>query len=446
MRKIVCLIINLFLFIYVGTCFAAETITIATYYPAPYGVYKDLRLYPTTGFSSAAVCNAGGNEEGIIYYDIDEHQLLYCNGSNWQTLSGQDPYWQFIDNPGTDPDWLVTKDTSWNVGIQRQDPELRLSQGFGGWLYGNTCCRGSLLSKGTIDAGADLVTSGAGTRLFWWPRKGAFRAGYVNGNQWNSGNIGYDSVAMGYNTVASGLKSIAMGDTATASGPDSIAIGHNVAASGGASIALGSQSTVSTGYSIAIGHNLTIQDKPLDGITVDNAIMIGRGQDSTNRLLNEDKPNSLMIGFGGTTPLLFVGADPVGGANTHGPVGIRTSNLVQIGNRALFVNGAAAGTQPWSPPSDERLKKDIKPIPNALEKVMKLRGVNFHWKDPKTYAEGTKMGIIAQEAKDIIPEVVDKNGEYYSIQYDPIVALLVEAIKQQQQRIELLKARLEQEQ
>ncbi len=48
------------------------------------------------------------------------------------------------------------------------------------------------------------------------------------------------------------------------------------------------------------------------------------------------------------------------------------------------------------------------------------------------------MGFIAQEAKDVILEVVEKKGEYYSMQYAPVTALLIEAVKIQDKRIEQL--------
>ncbi|MCK4357574.1 MAG: tail fiber domain-containing protein [Candidatus Cloacimonetes bacterium] len=112
-------------------------------------------------------------------------------------------------------------------------------------------------------------------------------------------------------------------------------------------------------------------------------------------------------------------------------------------NRTFFSNGSAGGTTVWSNDSDERLKKNIETIPDALDKVEKLRGVNFEWKETENHEEGVKMGFIAQEVEDIIPEVVSKNGEYYSMQYAPITALLVEAVKEQQKMIEELQKEIE---
>lgn len=115
-------------------------------------------------------------------------------------------------------------------------------------------------------------------------------------------------------------------------------------------------------------------------------------------------------------------------------VGIGTTSVT----RTLFVNGDAGGTGAWNNDSDKRLKKNIRNISQALEKVKKLKGVQFEWKDTKNHAKGKQIGIIAQDAKRVVPEVVSKPGEYYGIQYGPLVALLIEALKEQQIQIKAL--------
>jgi aspartate/methionine/tyrosine aminotransferase len=54
----------------------------------------------------------------------------------------------------------------------------------------------------------------------------------------------------------------------------------------------------------------------------------------------------------------------------------------------------------------------------------------------KKHLGGTKMGFIAQEAENIIPEVVNSKNDHYTMLYAPITALLVEAMKEQQKQIE----------
>jgi hypothetical protein len=99
--------------------------------------------------------------------------------------------------------------------------------------------------------------------------------------------------------------------------------------------------------------------------------------------------------------------------------------------------------------SDARFKTNVTPIVNPLQKVLALRGVNFDWKTTefpaRSFSENRSVGFIAQEVEKVLPEVVqtEKNAEgYKSVQYDKIVALLVEAIKDQQKQIDSLKAEL----
>lgn len=96
--------------------------------------------------------------------------------------------------------------------------------------------------------------------------------------------------------------------------------------------------------------------------------------------------------------------------------------------------------------SDIRFKKNIKTVENALDKVKALRGVYFNWKQEafpdKNFGAQDELGFIAQEVEQVVPEIVSKENtkdEYRSIKYDKLVALLVEAIKEQQKQIDSLK-------
>lgn len=119
-------------------------------------------------------------------------------------------------------------------------------------------------------------------------------------------------------------------------------------------------------------------------------------------------------------------------------VGINTTTPT----RTLFVNGDAGGTTAWYNDSDERLKKNIKPIENALSDIVRLEGVNFEWKDTANHPGGVQIGLIAQDVDLVVPSVVDKKSEYYSIATANLVPLLIEAIKEQQVEIEALKAQI----
>jgi len=114
---------------------------------------------------------------------------------------------------------------------------------------------GLLSATGTYGGTDSLSLSGAGARMFWDPYKAAFRAGYVNGTQWNDSNIGNYSVAFGYNTIASGYYSRAFGENTTASGNCSTAFGENTTASGSYATAFGYSSTASGTNSTASGYD-----------------------------------------------------------------------------------------------------------------------------------------------------------------------------------------------
>ena len=89
--------------------------------------------------------------------------------------------------------------------------------------------------------------------------------------------------------------------------------------------------------------------------------------------------------------------------------------------------------------SDERIKTNIKTIEYALDKVLLLRGVEYN--DFRIEPERKRIGLIAQEVELIVPEVVRTSEEdgMKSIEYQNLVGLLIEAIKDQQKQINELK-------
>lgn len=92
--------------------------------------------------------------------------------------------------------------------------------------------------------------------------------------------------------------------------------------------------------------------------------------------------------------------------------------------------------------SDERLKEDIETVKGALEAVMQLRGVTYHWKDREQDPK-LQIGLIAQELEKVYPELVDADTEgFKSVQYSKLVAVLIEGIKEQQEQINELQSKV----
>ena len=97
--------------------------------------------------------------------------------------------------------------------------------------------------------------------------------------------------------------------------------------------------------------------------------------------------------------------------------------------------------------SDERLKDDVQTIDNALDKVSNLRGVSYTWNNGNR--KGQKdLGLIAQEVEQVLPELVREKempmidgGTYKTIDYEKIVGVLIEAVKELKAEVELLKSK-----
>jgi len=99
------------------------------------------------------------------------------------------------------------------------------------------------------------------------------------------------------------------------------------------------------------------------------------------------------------------------------------------------------------PCSDQRAKTNVSKLENSLDKVLNLNGVSFDW-NPDTVPQRAKeesrqIGLIAQDVEKIVPEVVTEipaeNQILKSIKYENLTALLIEAIKEQQEQINSLK-------
>ncbi len=127
----------------------------------------------------------------------------------------------------------------------------------------------------------------------------------------------------------------------------------------------------------------------------------------------------------------------------------------------LYVNGTVfCANDVWAFNSDERIKEDVVVIPDALQKLRQIRGVLYRYRpDHLLRQPGLEdrqyMGVIAQEIQKVAPEIVglapfdreedgtSKSGQYYlTVQYDKLVALLIEAQKENDRRITMIANRL----
>lgn len=128
------------------------------------------------------------------------------------------------------------------------------------------------------------------------------------------------------------------------------------------------------------------------------------------------------------------------------------SELLDVDSNARFRNigsAASAGALHYTSngtlttnTSDIRLKENIEPLTNSLEKILQLTGVTYNW----IGETGKRIGMIAQDVERVIPELVFTNNnteeKIKGVHQDNLTAVLVEAIKEQQKIIEELKIRI----
>ena len=104
----------------------------------------------------------------------------------------------------------------------------------------------------------------------------------------------------------------------------------------------------------------------------------------------------------------------------------------------LSVSGIVTATD-FNSTSDVNLKKDVKVIDDPLAKVLQLNGVSFNWTDTGQ----SSAGVIAQDVEKVMPEIIRNNPTgYKSLNYNGLIGLLIEAVKEQNETIKSLEQKI----
>lgn len=252
-----------------------------------------------------------------------------------------------------------------------------------------------------------LPASSSGARMMWAPSKKAFRAGSIDGTQWDNSNVGINSIATGFNTIASGYASTALGYSTKASGDISTAMGYSTTAKSLGETVIGMYNTDATALS-TVEYNL-----------LDRLFVIGNG----------------------SGPII----DAATGEQTA--FFDRKDALVMLKNgNTTFSGTVTAPSFPTS--SDKRLKRNITPLKQSIAAVMQLNPVSYEKKQSLASSDYNmkENGFIAQELQRVMPTLVTEGTDkdkLLSVNYIALIPVLTKAIQEQQKEIETLKALVE---
>lgn len=123
-----------------------------------------------------------------------------------------------------------------------------------------------------------------------------------------------------------------------------------------------------------------------------------------------------------------------------GKIGLGTDSptrLVSVGNPG---DGSSAIANQWETYSDRRIKTSISALDKGLDVITKLKPVKFKYKNDNT--KRTRFGLIAQDVIGILPEVVSSSDGIYSIDYNMIIPILINAINELSERIKVLEEKV----
>ncbi len=217
---------------------------------------SDSAVYATTSGTSNYSTTSGSstNSNHSIHSDTATY-ALNCIVADWQVSGNNAGANDFIGTTNAADFVIKTNNTekmritsAGKIGVGIVAPVASLH------LIGND----GFIAQGTFGTG-NTINPGAGTLMFWYPKKAAFRAGTVSGVQWNDASVGNYSFATGYNCIARGIGSVTTGLTCATLATDScsVAMGYDCLTQGKFAVAMGNNAQAFAAYAVAIGRNAT---------------------------------------------------------------------------------------------------------------------------------------------------------------------------------------------
>ncbi len=359
-----------------------NTITLTSYYPAPYGAYDRMRLVPREDLG--LTCSTG--QEGTLYTNEDDRLIYQCRFGNWVGIG--DGLWRVENTPAN----------------ARFDSIAQIDQYYlrDFALYNNVDVRQPYVGIGTNDPTSYLhILSG--------DKNPAISPTYIRLQNMSSivnpqgpgGKIAFAGAAGDHTIIRALFENLTAGSLQSSLG-------------------------------------IFLRDGSAAAAAIEQFHLSGNGflgiRDTAPSAILELAGNALIgpPAAANTLPYLRISSNNVDARNgdvltidKDGNVGIANSGPLTF---KLQVNGdIKVNSTTYS--SDVHLKKDIAPVINALDKISRLKGVSFEWKDRPT-DHRKHIGVIAQDVEKIFPEVVYGQEGDKSVDYASLIAPLIEAVKE----------------
>ena len=105
---------------------------------------------------------------------------------------------------------------------------------------------------------------------------------------------------------------------------------------------------------------------------------------------------------------------------------ISSGDTLDLTGNNLSGDGIVTATD-FNSASDINLKGNIHQIKDPLERIIKINGVGFKWKE----TQESSMGVIAQDVEEVFPELVKSSDGRKTVNYNGLVGALIEAVKEQ---------------
>ena len=219
---------------------------------------------------------------------------------------------------------------------------------------------------------------------------------------------------MGLQTTASGAYSLAIGRLTTASGISSLALGSNTTASGHQSISAGNSSIASASYSTAFGYGSVASDF--------TSTVIGQYNNSLSSITTNGSATSY-----NADNTAFVVGNGTDDSNRSDAFKVMFNGDATVSNDLTIIGDVVIS-------SDARLKSNIVSLGSTLSKLLLIDGKSYQMKGKQ------KIGVLAQEIKKVFPELVSEDdNEMLAVNYQGLVPVLINALKEQQSEIDELK-------